>query len=328
MDSNKKIKISVFISVLILIIGIIITVLLFLAVYRNNQDIKRLNESISSLENTINNLQNNKDEIIKNTSLDNTINNDEESDDNYENEELSNNSQWIPYPKDMYKKISDYFGFEFDEDSVAYNLQEKTIYGLIKKYKNIADNEFYDLYFDYGDSTRVIETDSNYSRYCYPDNENNNLSAQYTEKIKYSIAEFNEAYYDGYYSLQECVKRQYDKLVIDKEYGHYTDVPEKLYYSINSMLIMNGNNESEDDFFNNSRAKKIKITINDEKEYEINLQDTNDIQIFNIDYKQETIEHPVNIVVEVLEQYPGEKSNDIYISDVQFSIDSNIPQGR
>ena len=73
----------------------------------------------------------------------------------------------------------------------------------------------------------------------------------------------------------------------------------------------------------------LKIIINDEKEYEIDLKDTNEIQIFNIGYKQDTIEHPVNIVVEVLEQYDGEKNNnDVYISDIQFSIDSNIPQGR
>jgi len=52
------------------------------------------------------------------------------------------------------------------------------------------------------------------------------------------------------------------------------------------------------------------------------------VQIFNIDYKQNTIEKPVGIEVEVLETYAGEKTEDVYISDIQFSIESNIPQGR
>ena len=43
---------------------------------------------------------------------------------------------------------------------------------------------------------------------------------------------------------------------------------------------MNGNNESEKDFVNNFKTEKKKITINDEKEYEIDLKDTNEIQIF------------------------------------------------
>ena len=94
------------------------------------------------------------------------------------------------------------------------------------------------------------------------------------------------------------------------------------------MFIMNGNNESEEDYKNNSRAKKIKVTINKEKEYTFELKDTNKVQVFNIGYKQNNIEKPVNIEVEVLDKYKGEKTEDIYISDIQFGIESNIPQGR
>ena len=65
-----------------------------------------------------------------------------------------------------------------------------------------------------------------------------------------------------------------------------------------------------------------------DKEYVFELEDTNVVQVFDIDYKQNTIEKPVNIEVEVLETYAGEKTEDIYISDMQFSINSNIPQGR
>ena len=93
-------------------------------------------------------------------------------------------------------------------------------------------------------------------------------------------------------------------------------------------IIMNGNNESEEEYKNNSRAKKIKVTINKEKEYTFELKDTNKVQVFDIGYKQSNIEKPVNIEVEVLDKYKGDKTEDIYISDIQFGIESNIPQGR
>ena len=45
-------------------------------------------------------------------------------------------------------------------------------------------------------------------------------------------------------------------------------------------------------------------------------------------YKQNTVKKPVEMKVEVLETYDGDKSNDIYISDLQFTMETNIPQGR
>ena len=91
---------------------------------------------------------------------------------------------------------------------------------------------------------------------------------------------------------------------------------------------MNGNNESEDSYIAYDRAKKIKVTANNEKEYIFELKDTNEIQIFDIDYRQNDIKTPVNFKIEVLETYEGEKDADVYISDIQFDITSNILQGR
>ena len=72
---------------------------------------------------------------------------------------------------------------------------------------------------------------------------------------------------------------------------------------------MNGNNESEKEYKNNSRAKKIKLTINDDKQYIFDLKDTNKVQIFDIDYRQNTIETPVKLDIEFLDKYNGEKTN-------------------
>ena len=229
----------------------------------------------------------------------------------------SSKIDWEKYPVDIDKQNEKWLGIDESlNNSVSYNLMKKTLYSLSKK----NDNTFMDIYYSklgIGDSTKIIDWTSNYSRYCYPDNKNNNLSAKYTKKITYDIALFNESYYDGYYDLETLVKNQYNKLNTNN-----------YYYEISKLLIMNGNNESENDFKNNARAKKIRVTINKDKQYTFNLKDTNKVQVFNIDYKQNNIKTPVNMEVEVLEKYNGEKTNDVYISDVQFGINSNIPQGR
>lgn len=233
---------------------------------------------------------------------------------------------WEEYPNDIDNKVNEWLGgidLSSEVGEVSYNLMKKTIYSLSKQKEEI----FNKMYFN-GDSTEIVDKDSNYSRYCYPDNENNDLSAKYTKKIEYQIAIFNELYYEGYYDLDTLTKMQYEDLVQKKDFKHYTNVPKNLYYEINKLLIMNGNNESEKEYKNNGRAKKIKLTINDDKQYIFDLKDTNKVQIFDIDYRQNTIETPVKIDIEVLDKYNGEKTNDVYISDIQFGITSNIPQGR
>ena len=245
-----------------------------------------------------------------------------------ENEDVDNQTKidWEEYPNDIDNKVNEWIGginLSSEVGKVSYNLMKKTIYSLSKQKEEI----FNKMYFN-GDSTEIVDKKSNYSRYCYPDNENNDLSAKYTKKIEYKIAIFNELYYDGYYDLDTLTKMQYEELVQKNDFKHYTNVPKNLYYEINKLLIMNGNNESEKEYKNNSRAKKIKLTINDDKQYIFDLKDTNKVQIFDIDYRQNTIETPVKIDIEVLDEYNGEKTNDVYISDIQFGITSNIPQGR
>ncbi len=302
----KKLKIPIILIIFLLIVVIAAIIALF---YFNKAN------KVDKSENNVNN----KDNEVINENIENEVKENETTEDN--NNELS----FEEYPENIDEEVlKGYYGIEEDsnaEDSVAFNLAKKTIYSLIKnEEENKQYFDFYDI-LGIGDFTSIIEKDSNYARYCYPNNENNNLSAKYEDKIKYSIALFNENYYDGYYDIKTSAKNQYEALSKENKNESY-------YYEIPKILIMNGNNESEEEFKNNSRAKKIKITVNDDKEYTFNLEDTNKVQVFDLDYKQENIEKPVEIEVEVLESYPGEKTNDIYISDFQCSITSNIPQGR
>ena len=104
----------------------------------------------------------------------------------------------------------------------------------------------------------------------------------------------------------------------------YNDV----FFKITGMTLMNGNNATDEDYNNFARAKKIKVTFNNEKEEIINLQDSKEAQFIDLEYMQEDISKPINIKVEVLETYEGLTSQDTYIADIQFGITSNIPQGR
>ena len=63
MNGSNKIKTTLLISLLVLILGIIITGMLFLMISSNNQKSKidKLDQTVSNLESTINYLQNNKE---------------------------------------------------------------------------------------------------------------------------------------------------------------------------------------------------------------------------------------------------------------------------
>ena len=63
MNGSNKIKTILLISLLVLILGIIITGMLFLMISSNNQKSKidKLDQTVSNLESTINYLQNNKE---------------------------------------------------------------------------------------------------------------------------------------------------------------------------------------------------------------------------------------------------------------------------
>ena len=103
---------------------------------------------------------------------------------------------------------------------------------------------------------------------------------------------------------------------------------EECFYEVTGMLLMNGNNTTAEDWKNNARAKKIKVTINDTEEYFFDLLDTNEVQLIDVNYIQNNIDTPISIKIEVLEFYQGEQSNDIYISDVRIGFNSSVNGAR
>jgi len=249
--------------------------------------------------------------------------------------------EYEEYPEDMSK--------EKILNDLVITIYSKTIYSYIKNgYKN---EDIIKLYQE-GDSTEIIERESNYLQ--FDDKNEIDALSKYAEKISIKVAAFQENYYlfDKLYSedssvgeteeqseiakkeeiskgpIDDLVKYQWDNLKDVKVYAGTNIEETNYYYQVGKMVIMNGNNTSESDYKSNARAKKIKVTVNGEKEYIFDLKDTNKAQEFNIDYTQDNVEKAVTVDIEVLERYNGEETNDIYISDIVFGISSNIPQGR
>lgn len=109
--------------------------------------------------------------------------------------------------------------------------------------------------------------------------------------------------------------------------AHY-DIPESdRYYTATGLTILNGDSRTEEAYFSGSRAKDIRITVNGEYFREVTLADSPAPQLISLNYTQYTIAKPLDIAIEVLSVYPGERP-DIYISEIGLGIDSNLPQGR
>ena len=96
-------------------------------------------------------------------------------------------------------------------------------------------------------------------------------------------------------------------------------------YTLSSITFMNGKSDSINDYYNNARAKKIKIKINDfEKEYL--LEDTPEYQNIQIDWtsKGDEYQKPVTVSIEVLEKYDGDITDDVYFSGIYINKDQNF----
>lgn len=251
---------------------------------------------------------------------------------------------WEKYPDNITGEIAQWLLGDKTAWSTSFETQtmKKTLYSLSKKYSTSNKCPFTEDFLSHlyiGDSTRIVDIKSNYKQYEYDSDDefiNGYKVEKYTDIISYKIADFYEDFYldPENNTLEESTFYQYFTIIsdhIDPEYKSRLPVDMNLYREVPYMLIMNGNNTSEQDFKNNARAKKIKVVIDGISKYTFDLEDTNAVQVLKLDYmdlKEPSLKHPISVTVEVLEAYSGEQTNDVYISDIQFAITSNIPQGR
>ena len=251
--------------------------------------------------------------------------------------------------------INNYFGVNInvDEENMV-GVQDKTLDEIIntdktekEKYSQLLDADIYGI----GDSNGGTFIESNYKQYSfremYSENENMNLE-NYSDIITIKMGTLNYGCLEKLDTLN--TKLDENGMVIERKettlgeklkfqskefknnwddyYHGEKEFTDKLYFKITGMTLINGNNTSEEDYNKYSRAKKIKITFNNKTEKIVNLLDTQKAQFIDLSYVQYNISMPVQINIEILETYEGEKSNDAYIADIQFGMESNIPKSR
>ena len=251
--------------------------------------------------------------------------------------------------------INNYFGTNVNSyGQKTIGVQDKTLDEIInsnksdkEKYSQLLEADTYGI----GDANGGTFIESNYKQYSFQEmsdeNENMNLE-KYSDTIKIKMGSVNygcvqkldilNTKLDENGTVIETKKATLDETLefqskeFKNNWNEYyygeNEFKDELYFKITGMTFMNGKNTSEEDYNKYSRAKKIKIIFNNETEEIVNLLDTPKAQFIDLSYIQYDISKPVQINIEILETYEGEKSNATYIADIQFGMESNIPQSR
>lgn len=254
-------------------------------------------------------------------------------------------------PDISWKNVFDFNGITLFDDWV----QRHTIDASLNHFKRYLDDNMFPYAnigdcamcfegYGIGDTTRSYEVVSNYEQYERLDAGDNVEIRKYEDPIVIKAAFFDgnfftsngDAYdyssYAKFDKIEERTKYQADVFEDVMEKGHWPNKIklEDCYYKPTGILFMNGNNRSEEDYYNNARAKSLKLYVDGNFVTDVFLTDSFDIQLIDLegyDLVHNDISVPVNITMEVTEYYEGKKSNDIYISDIQIGMKSNLPGG-
>lgn len=153
------------------------------------------------------------------------------------------------------------------------------------------------------------------SIYCAIENEysitsSSELSGQGNSTYKAdNIDDYNlkSAWIEGQkgYGIGEWVEYRFDK----------TDFSNS-GLEINGLFLFNGYRKSLKSWEENSRIKKLKITINGEDFIELELQDTYKIQSCEFDSK--SLGSIKTLRFEIIDTYPGTKYKDVGLSELRF----------
>jgi len=71
----------------------------------------------------------------------------------------------------------------------------------------------------------------------------------------------------------------------------------------------------------------MQLTIDNKEEYILELEDTKDLQLFDINYKNDSIIKEVNMEFEILEVYSGEKYEDVCLTSLYLVGGTNLLWG-
>lgn len=221
---------------------------------------------------------------------------------------------------------------EIDETLLEENIytEEDTLYDITipEKYAE-NESEFYNKYYTkgnlLGDSTGVYIQESNYPQLnTYKSTIDKRA---YDSTITIDVGLLNSIYMsDETTTLAEHITNQNNKL--NEILNYYSEInpdiksDQKCYYKINGMMLVTNDER---------KPKKIKVTINDSKPQTFTLNNIDKYQLLDLNYTQDNIEKPVSIKVDIISSYNNTINPDdphLYIEDITFGIESNLPQGR
>lgn len=205
-----------------------------------------------------------------------------------------------------------------DETGATVTPSNSIYYAILKKYG--YDWEILQKY----DSRDLLAGDSPNYEIIEPDT--SGTIGKYTQPLTYTMAMVKWYLYpENSDTLENNLKNFLQQLEQerDERSDRATDTVPELYETLHGLSIMNGNNESEETYYSNARAKTIQVTVNGSSVYTFELEDTNEAQLFDLNYKQTDIGVPIYVEIEVLETYPGDASNDVYLNEISFGLSQN-----
>ena len=88
--------------------------------------------------------------------------------------------------------------------------------------------------------------------------------------------------------------------------------------TVNYLKFYNGYQKSKATFKNNSRVKRAALYINGKHKFNLELEDTEAAQLFELGKWFLQGEDKFTVALKILEIYPGEKYNDLCVSEINF----------
>lgn len=335
MEEKKVIRINL--STYFLILALAIILLMGYYIYKLYNDKQEQSKKIDSLTSQISNLATDRRNLQdKINTISNTINNNASSNSNT----YSNKENNVLKPS---KKISKLL--KNGEDAEEY---------VTKAWEGISIEEFYEHEITVGDGIwsglvaeykassthkkdtadyNVMNLDNLFIDNCWCEGVSGNGIGETIEVNAFGSCE--QVGWGNKNRNIEDIEDVVDYFLTDynKDYSYLTgvkiteDTINNYYNKINQIAIINGYAKTDELWKNNGRVKKLKVTVDNKEEYILELEDTKDLQLFDLSYKNDSIKKKINFKFEILEVYSGEKYEDTCLTSLYLSGGTNITLG-
>jgi len=331
---NKKGSLSTVCLVIAIILIVVMGALLYMQKTEADRQIAELENNANKLQEIINDLQGKIDSISNTTNKNSTSNSDKE-------EKTIKPS----------KKISKLFKNKIEAEEYCLNVGEDS--QIEEFYENeviIADAIWNGLKANYQASSthkkdtadyNVANLDNFYIDNCWCEGVSGNGIGEKIKVNAFASSEHVNNYAGFKYKREEATIEEVEEYLLseynkqheesNKHGGNFPEITKEnisnFYNEVTQIAIINGNAKSDELWKNNGRVKKLKLTIDNKVEYILEIDDSKELQIFDINYKNDSIIQEINMEFEIMEVYSGEKYEDVCLTSLYLSGGTNLPWG-